>query len=240
MPRRPDLTGWNRLLSTIQDRREELGNPSTLWYRGVTSESYQLIPSLIRIPNGLEKEPLLFRKYIQVASRVLEPRANDWEYLFDMQHHYLPTRLLDWTEVLGVALYFALLSDPSEYPAIYILNPIKLNNMSQREGVFGDYSSLDYKELYWHNRPTMPMLPIAVEPPYQNQRIHGQRGKFTIHGNDPHPLEVIAPTCIAKVMIDREAREGAKEFLQLSGIDEFSMFPDIVGMVPFLKRIVGI
>jgi len=240
MPRQPDFIGWNKLLSTIQDRREALGNPSVVWYRGVTSDSHELVPSLIRIQNGLEKESLLFHKYIQVASRVLEPRANDWEYLFDMQHHYLPTRLLDWTEVLGVALYFALLSNPSERPAIYILDPIKLNVLSQREGVFGDYASLHYRDLYWHNNPVKPMLPIAVEPPYQNQRIHGQRGKFTIHGNDPRALNVIAPACVKKVIIDREAREGAKEFLKLSGIDEFSVFPDIVGMVPFLKRIVGL
>lgn len=112
--------------------------------------------------------------------------------------------------------------------------------MSQREGVFGDYSSLNYQQLYWHNAPIKPMLPIAVEPPYQNQRIHAQRGKFTIHGNDPRALDIIVPACVAKVVIEREAREGAQEFLQLSGIDEFSMFPDIVGMVPFLKRIVGI
>ncbi|MFY9826249.1 MAG: FRG domain-containing protein [Thermoanaerobaculia bacterium] len=40
--------------------------------------------------------------------------ANDrssWETLAEMQHYGIPTRLLDWTEILAVALYFAL----SEY-----------------------------------------------------------------------------------------------------------------------------
>ncbi|MBV8970101.1 MAG: FRG domain-containing protein [Verrucomicrobia bacterium] len=32
---------------------------------------------------------------------------DDWDILFAMQQYRTPTRLLDWTEGLGVALYFA-------------------------------------------------------------------------------------------------------------------------------------
>jgi hypothetical protein len=53
-------------------------------------------------------------------------RDSDWHYLFDMQHHYIPTRLLDWTTVLGVAIFFALLKDYGD-SAIFMLNPEALN-----------------------------------------------------------------------------------------------------------------
>lgn len=69
---------------------------------------YQLVPSLLRHKQGVDKENVLFGEYERSARRFLERRTDDWELLVDMQHYGIPTRLLDWTGVLGIALAFAL------------------------------------------------------------------------------------------------------------------------------------
>lgn len=60
------------------------------------------------------------------------PRNNTDEWLFLAQHVGLPTRLLDWTEGLLVAVYFAL---KEKKPAIWMLDPIELNRRSSAEPI---------------------------------------------------------------------------------------------------------
>ena len=99
---------WPEFLDCVRKARSELNNPDLLWYRGMSRSDYELIPSLLRVVNGLKKEQDLFNEYQRSAARLTVPRSNDWELLFDMQHYGIPTRLLDWTDVLGVAIAFLL------------------------------------------------------------------------------------------------------------------------------------
>jgi hypothetical protein len=43
----------------------------------------------------------------RLAPRFSIEQNNDWHTLVNMQHYGIPTRLLDWTSVLGVAVFFA-------------------------------------------------------------------------------------------------------------------------------------
>lgn len=60
------------------------------------------------------------------------PRGHTDEWLFLAQHVGLPTRLLDWTEGLFVALHFSLLEDR---PVIWMLDPIALNRLSTKDPI---------------------------------------------------------------------------------------------------------
>ena len=237
-----DFGQWNNFLNEIKSQKSELENSDKIWYRGVHDQVYTLIPSLFRYKNGKEKEGDLFNKYKQISSKLFSERKNDWEVLFDMQHHYIPTRLLDWTEVLGVAVFFALLNNIDNDAAIYILDPLALNKHSSRHNIpmINEDKGFDYKEIYWDKKPLPPNFPIAIEVPSQSDRILAQRGKFTIHGDNESPIEKQFPDFVRKVVLSRGTMEGATEFLKNSGINEFSMFPDIIGLAPFIKNIVDL
>jgi hypothetical protein len=106
-----------------------------LWFRGHAKEDYQLVPSLLRESIGQHKryidEVSLTRHFKAMNPEAAASDASDFEWLVTMQHYLAPTRLLDWTENLLVALYFAV-RDPSldnnADAAIWILNARRLNS----------------------------------------------------------------------------------------------------------------
>src|ERR1700751_2188263 len=116
---------WNFFLENINQSKEALGSQEVLWYRGQADYDYKLIPSLLRMKNGLSREKFLFQEYKRAAIWFQDKRETDWETLFDMQHYWIPTRLLDWTEVLGIAIAFAIIKQrqTGNDAAIFILNP---------------------------------------------------------------------------------------------------------------------
>ena len=81
-----------------------------------------------------------------------------------MQHYWIPTRLLDWTYVMGVAIAFILHNDyeSAENSALYILDPVALNRKSGRDEVVNlpEDPSFKYREMYWDGRPVVPDVNI--------------------------------------------------------------------------------
>ena len=53
-------TAWSEFREKIGEAKSKLGNPRLVWYRGHSSERYQLVPSLHRYVNGLTVEQALF------------------------------------------------------------------------------------------------------------------------------------------------------------------------------------
>lgn len=160
---------WHSFLSEIRQARVDLGNPATVWYRGHSKPDYVLKPSLFRSADGHTKEQIAFHEFSRVATRLFTKRTNDWEVLFDMQHYGVPTRLLDWSEALGVAVAFALLTDydSTSDASIFVLDPIKLNRFSSIDGIKSLPADMHfaYKGIYWEKRPFGANYPIAVYPP---------------------------------------------------------------------------
>jgi len=99
-----------------------------IWYRGQANHEYKLLPSLLRPPNvlSINRELELFNKYSRLSRLNPTTRIEEWTQLFKMQHQFIPTRLLDWSQSLNVALYFALKEDEHNPPCIILFSPILL------------------------------------------------------------------------------------------------------------------
>jgi hypothetical protein len=157
-----------------------------------------------------------------------------------MQHYGIPTRLIDWTDVLGVAIAFALYNESQDTgdSSVFVLSPLALNKMSAINEIkrAANASNFSYKTIFWHNDPYPPIYPIAIDSTFQNARIAAQNGTFTVHGHDAKPLEVQASDAIRKINIRSAAKPGAREFLEYANLNAFSIYPDIVGMAAYILR----
>src|SRR6056297_833370 len=106
------------------------GYTGPVWYRGQARDTWHLEPKLLR-RTPIPSESHLLNRFKQDASFILDrlPKSN-FDWLFLMQHYAIPTRLLDWTESPLVGLYFAILSEPDNDGAIWVLCPTVLNKKS--------------------------------------------------------------------------------------------------------------
>ena len=234
---------WLNFLTEVRQAQTELGDPEIIWFRGHGDARHYLLPSLLRYKNGLEKEQFMYHKFRRFADKIFVNKESKWETLFDMQHYGIPTRLLDWTETLGIALFFAAhnneIAASGGDAAIYLINPLALNKESGINKIYrlpSEETEYSYSNIYWNKSPMKANAPIAIEPILKNDRILAQRGMFTVHHDSIEPIEDKFPNHIKKVILPGEAIASAEEFLKIANIDEFSVYPDLAGIAGFINK----
>lgn len=238
---------WSKFLSAVHQARVDLRCEwSGAWYRGVTNHKWRLYPALLRPRSriSLKHERSIFEEAEDFDAAAAAQQMSSWERLVQLQHHGTPTRLLDWTETFGAALYFALGglgSIAPRSPAVWVMNPFRLAQLSRKSndkriGVFHRDRNTDYyshflagAQLTWPFQTPMPYRPPKLDP-----RIRAQRGFFTIHGTDVRPLDAIFRECVRQIRVPQDALPNARQFLDLAGIDSLALFPDHEG---FSKRL---
>ncbi len=190
-----------------------LWDSHTMLFRGVAKASYELEPSIARVPavsnnSRLEFESEVFREFkIRAHPYIKREPANDMEWLFLAQHYGIPTRLLDWTSNPLVALYFAVEKHTDEDFAVY--KTIQTSWLSGEENPF----DLD-KE-------------FGIKPKQTDVRYINQAGVFTIHPN--HNVE-IKPDSLAKYVFKANIKEDIKWQLGKYGIKTSFIYPNLDGI----------
>lgn len=265
-PRRRNRSHMTMTVETLNQFGEAvekfLALPSeTRWYRGIGDVSYELRPSLFRHPSiatmkPLELEQKLLVRFQQRSLPYLNQRIDDrWELLFLMQHHGVPTRLLDWTENPYVALYFALTScnkDPKAdaYPdcCVWSLDPIAWNRAVLDHISYSDGVLVTSDERLDGHKPgvkenVFSKKPVAIYGSYNSPRIVAQRGTFMVFGSDVSPMESVkdGTAAINDEVLSKLVIPGGKvhDFLRnltSIGYTDSVIFPDLDGLAREIKR----
>lgn len=242
-----------------------------LWYRGIGNPKHSLIPSLLRHSRAKSKQDFskleldlneTFRMRSFPYTEAFKWLDKEWDHLFFMQHHRVPTRLLDWSGSPLVSLHFALTSaemidgSPQSDAVVWILDPLRWN-----ECIFSgtDFKSSILSPKDARLNPYLPsevygattnIPPVAMRGAHNSSRVVAQQGYFTIFGPERKSMEdffsthklgdgklAIDRNCLTKIKIPKGKISKIKKEMFSLGISESSIYPDLEGLSFELKRI---
>jgi hypothetical protein len=227
-------------------------------YRGGASAERPLLTSLDRLGGlnpphtkvGLEEH--LLRNFIRYSRPHLEAAArNDWELLVAAQHHGLPTRLLDWTYSPLVAAHFATIAPGAQDRVIWRLDwqavhrhfglpelAIAIQDLPRLLG--GEDDDYTPWRLFSRRGNEQP-LACMLEPPSLHERIAAQQGTFTLctdvrHSFDEFLVANDLEHALQRFVIPLDASKHVRDQLDIVGMDERRIFPDLDGVAAFMSR----
>lgn len=157
------------------------------FYRGHADCSWQLVPSLYRVPqegwreNWDDIEAYMMQTFkCEAAPHLAHAPSDDLEWLALAQHYGLPTRLLDWTTNPLIALYFAAEGHPERDADVWCLGFPSTNNCLP-------------ESTYLARRLTLRKEDFIYFPRHITPCVTNQSGCFTVHQsevplNDPDHL----------------------------------------------------
>ena len=251
------------LLDFIQEDREEtLSRPEHeasvgLWYRGLESDLFKLVPTFHRDEIPLGDEIYLMNRFKQNAYQFLDDRPQDeWEWMLLARHHGLPSRLLDWTENPLVGLFFAAggldNSDPEADGLLWCLSPGELNRIATNNTLrtdvlpmFSDDAHSPEDEFLNNYRAhsvsnlvsETSRAPAAAIGVRTTKRAQAQLGVFTIHHADKQPIDDwLDKPHLRKYVIPQAAKPDILAELRNAGITKFVLFPELDNAATEAKR----
>ncbi len=229
-----------------------------LWYRGLASLDYDLLPSISRGGLNTDYEVIYLSKFKSLAIPYVERlpgypfdegTPSYWGWLFLMQHYGLPTRLLDWSTNALVALLFATYERTAEQrkfdAVVWLLNPVKWNSTFQLydflpPGYIPNVAENIVYEQFGPESVSTDKKPLSAIGPLNSTRIIAQQGTFTIY---PHTKDLIsmdklpgASESMYKILIDNNSTDSIAKELNSYGITYASLFPEISSIAQQIKE----
>ena len=226
------------------------------WFRGHPETYNNLLPRVFRgiyrnesyLKFRPDYEIFVIERFKQVApslSSNVPVSENDLDWLILMQHHGAPTRLLDWTENILIALYFAVKDSPVDDGEIWTLYPLALNKLYGfwgmpisrnpflqylvKEVYHGENKKLEFVKSLKLN--TIPKYPLAFYPTLNTLRMVVQSSAFTIHpvpekGNQIQDL-LKEKKVLARYIIPAKSKRNLLKDLKSLGIKHYRLFPNL-------------
>lgn len=198
-------------------------------YRGQASIKWELKPSVFRKEHRGTEYALICESEVSNYEYLSSSRSI-FEELAILQHHGLPTRLLDWSSSPLVGLYFATDNSTDEDGIVYCMRLERkfepthyavevVCNLIKFWGMHGDVISkiccIDKYREYLRNKhiilpdtnlEDMIQTVLVVVPPIINKRLLVQQSIFTVHGNEIEGKEIA---------IDRNAKIDENKLIKI-------------------------
>jgi hypothetical protein len=240
----------------VTGRRRDFGV-----YRGSKDANAPLLTSLDRLGGACpphtksELEEHVLRNYIRYSRpHVGTEPVNDWEHLISAQHHGVPTRLLDWTYSPLVAAFFATrprdASGEERARAVWRLDWQSVHRtfgfppLSLLIKDLGTLLPEDGHESPWQlfaRARNAPPFACLVEPPSFDSRIVAQAAVFTLCSDKWQGFDSFLEShglvqALTKFLIAAPDVARFRDQLDLVGVDERRLFPDLDGVAAAIRR----
>ena len=231
------------------------------WFRGHSETYGELVPGAFRKNNlgifNSSKETTFteeFKRQAPAFSDFIPEEINHLEWLFIMQHYGCPTRLLDWSQNILVALYFIVKSNFKKDGELWIIEPEILNEISKRDFKIANTSDPYVKQLasqaFLRNDEEsftdnlVIKHPVALFPPMRFPRMINQSSVFTIHPFPDKEFDVEYDSLSAalgggefifKYKIPSICKKKLLSNLSALGINEHTLFPNLDSLSKSIK-----